>query len=222
MNDDLDLLTNYNIYSRLNPGSVLAIRSPLSDLHIMKGSPMSERSSGDGGSDNGETGHYATVGRKMRIEGLYSSPRRPDGGNITDNGEYDPYSSIHRRGSEGSSERVYETIHRHHHNENNVSSETSSVSQVTVRQVNEIAGLNMSELYARVDLNKKKARNSSDCSSDASPLSPDYANSEAMVEAAAETPPRKTEVERCFITSSSSPTEPLLLLLDNGDEDEGS
>ena len=86
-------------YRQTPPGSVLAIRSPLPADHLVQGSPMSERSSGDGGSD-GDTGHYATVGRRVRGEvrgeAIYSSMRRPGG-----ESDYDPYASIRiRRGQE--------------------------------------------------------------------------------------------------------------------------
>merc|ERR1719471_818975 len=153
---------------------------------------MSERSSGDGGSD-GEAGHYATVGRRMRNEGVYSSLRRPDGGNTS---EYDPYASIRetRRGSEGS-ERVYETISRGGGQEN-VSSETSSVSQVTVRQMPSAVAaetVNMSDLYARVDMNKKKQGRNSDSSDVSSPLS-DYVNDVIVAPAGPPVPaPRKVD-----------------------------
>lgn len=123
---------------------------------------MSERSSGDGGSDK-ETGHYATVGRRMRCEEIYSSMRRPDG-----KSDYDPYSSIRLRRepdevnyeSVGSEEQLYETLHKQE-NEKSISSEASSVSQATVRRAStEPSQANMADLYARVDMNKKRNRNS--------------------------------------------------------------
>lgn len=137
------------------PGSVLP------DHLRIEGSPLSERSSGDGGSD-GEAGHYATVGRRMRSEAIYSSMRRPDG--ESDN---DPYASIRLKRepdetnyeSVGSEEQLYETL-RQKENEKSISSETSSVSQVTVRQATQPCQANMADLYARVDMNKKRNRTS--------------------------------------------------------------
>ena len=123
---------------------------------------MSERSSGDGGSD-GEAGHYATVGRRIRSEAIYSSMRRPDG--ESDN---DPYASIRLKRepdetnyeSVGSEEQLYETL-RQQENEKSISSEASSVSQVTVRQATtQPCQANMADLYARVDMNKKRNRTS--------------------------------------------------------------
>ena len=85
------------------------------------------------------------MGRRLRSEAIYSSMRRPDG-----EPDYDPYSSI--RSTRG--EQLYETLHKPDPAECVVSSEASSVSQDTVMQAD------ISELYARVDINKKKKRNS--------------------------------------------------------------
>ena len=143
-------------FSPTPPGSVLP------DHLRIEGSPLSERSSGDGGSD-GEAGHYATVGRRMRSEAIYSSMRRPDG--ESDN---DPYASIRLKRepdetnyeSVGSEEQLYETL-RQQENEKSISSEASSVSQVTVRQAStQPCQANMADLYARVDMNKKRNRTS--------------------------------------------------------------
>ena len=112
---------------------------------------ISERSSGDGGSDC-EAAHYATVGRRVRSEAIYSSMRRPDG-----EADYDPYSSIRSTREEV----LYETLQKYEPAECMVSSEASSVSQDTVMQAD------ITELYARVDINKKKKRNSD---SSASPV----------------------------------------------------
>ena len=123
---------------------------------------MSERSSGDGGSD-GDTGHYATVGRRVRGEAIYSSMRRPGG-----ESDYDPYASIRiRRGQEetnyeslGGEDQLYETLSKQE-NEKSISSEASSVSQATVMQASmQPSQADMVDLYARVDMNKKRNRNS--------------------------------------------------------------
>jgi len=123
---------------------------------------MSERSSGDGGSD-GDTGHYATVGRRVRGEAIYSSMRRPDG-----ESDYDPYASIRiQRGHEetnyeslGGEDQLYETLSKQE-NEKSISSEASSVSQATVMLASmQPSQADMVDLYARVDMNKKRNRNS--------------------------------------------------------------
>ena len=108
-------------------------------------------------------GHYATVGRRIRCEDIYSEVRRPDGSS-----DYDPYSSMRvRREPEDtnyetveSDEQLYETLHKQE-NEKSISSEASSTSQATVRRAStEPLQSNMADLYARVDMNKKKKRNS--------------------------------------------------------------
>ena len=131
---------------------------------------MSERSSGDGGSEGG-CGHYATVSRRIRGEGIYSSLKKPYEGS-----EYDPYSSIRSRGvgDDGNNDRekqqLYQSVEEHSDNDDecdqvyeavnpsenevSVSSETSDGSQTTVLQAN------MADLYAKVDRDKKKNRNS--------------------------------------------------------------
>ena len=75
-------------------------------------SPISERSSGDGGSDTGATGHYATV----KVKGcIYGSLRIPDG--------------------ESEHEKTYEE-------------------EIVI----EDEEYETSELYAKVDISKKKSR----------------------------------------------------------------
>jgi len=165
------------------PGSVLGIRSPPlgpSYYHmrlagtVLAGdrSPMSERSSGDGGSDMEGIGvsHYATIGRRKRNDDIYSSMRRPDG-----ESDDDPYAPLKLPHDEDINEQLYETLRRQEagdtycvqEQEMSISSETPSspCSQNTVRLAsNENSQINMADLYARVDINKKN-RNRGSCDS---------------------------------------------------------
>ena len=127
-----------------DPGSILAIRSPVT-------MESEERSSGDGGSDKG--GHYdklvagpqyATVGRRLRTEDIYTSLRRPDGE------------------SDQSEEQFYEDISRNTESERDksLSSETSSLSQATVRLAKDTSNnSSTNNLYAKVDIKMKKKVN---------------------------------------------------------------
>jgi len=167
-------------YSPTPTGSVVGVRSPHPADSRGDRSPRSERECGDGGSDKEmghyaavnqwvgdseggsdmDSGHYATVGRRMRLDGIYSSMRRPDG-----ESEDDPYSSVMVRreldeAHSDSDDQLYETLQRNE-NEKSVSSEASSTSQATVRLAStEYNRGHVGDLYARVDMNKKKKRNS--------------------------------------------------------------
>ena len=139
-----------------DPGSILAIRSPGPPSSLAREkdrlSLSEERSSGDGGSDKG--GHYdklvpgpqyATVGRRVRTEDIYTSLRRPDGE------------------SDESEEQFYESINkaREEERDRSLSSEASSLSQATVRLARDAASNNSStnNLYAKVDVKMKKKVN---------------------------------------------------------------
>ena len=127
-----------------DPGSILAIRSPVT----MEGE---ERSSGDGGSDKGchydklvPGPQYATVGRRLRTEDIYSSLRRPDG-------ECDT-----------AEEQFYEDIGKNTETERDrsLSSEASSLSQATVRLARDNSNnSSTNNLYAKVDVKMKKKVN---------------------------------------------------------------
>ena len=133
-----------------DPGSILAIRSPGT---AMEGE---ERSSGDGGSDKG--GHYdklvtgpqyATVGRRLRTEDIYTSLRRPDG-------ECDQ-----------TEEQFYEDISKNTESERDrsLSSEASSLSQATVRLARDNSNnSSTNNLYAKVDVKMKKKVNQNNSS----------------------------------------------------------
>ena len=78
----------------------------------------------------------------MKCEDMYCLMRTPDGE------------------SKDSDEQMYQTLSRQE-NEKSISSEASSASQATVRMASmENTQANMDNLYARVDMNKKKKRNS--------------------------------------------------------------
>jgi len=162
---------------RSPPGSVLGIRSPLPDtpgIHQARScdnkSPLSERSSGDGGSDRETCGHYATVGRlRKRSEDIYSSMRRPDG-----ESDDDPYSSIRVRRDSGDSVRR-ESPSQASQSPGQTSQSPSTTSQATVRLAQDdgnevyskvelsrtsVVDPSLTELYARVDPAKKRKRDS--------------------------------------------------------------
>jgi len=159
------------LYSQTPPVSVVGVGGDRS--------PRCERECGDGGSDkeghyaalgrwtgfseggsDTDSGHYATVGRRVRSDEIYSSMRKPDG-----ESDDDPYSSVMiiREPEEihsDSDDQLYETLRRQD-NETSVSSEASSTSQATVRLASsEHSRGHMGDLYARVDMNKKKKRDS--------------------------------------------------------------
>jgi len=162
---------------RSPPGSVLGIRSPLPEtpgIHQARScdnkSPLSERSSGDGGSDRETCGHYATVGRlRKRSEEIYSSMRRPDG-----ESDDDPYSSIRVRRDSGDPSQ-HGSPSQASQSPGQTSQSPSTTSQATVRLAREDGGemyskVDPTELYARVDPAKKRKRDSG--ASSTSPDSP--------------------------------------------------
>merc|ERR1719219_2007120 len=136
-----------------DPGSILAIRSPGPSSLAREKDRLSlseERSSGDGGSDKG--GHYdklvpgpqyATVGRRVRTEDIYTSLRRPDGE------------------SDESEEQFYDEINKNREDKDrSLSSEASSLSQATVRLARDVSNnSSTNNLYAKVDVKMKKKVN---------------------------------------------------------------
>ena len=143
-----------------DPGSILAIRSPVASSTLAREkdrlSLSEERSSGDGGSDQG--GHYdkllpgpqyATVGRRARTEDIYTSLRRPDGE------------------SDESEEQFYESINKNREDrDRSLSSEASSLSQATVRLARDASNnSSTNNLYAKVDVKMKKKVNNQNITS---------------------------------------------------------
>ena len=146
-----------------DPGSILAIRSPGPPSSLAREkdrlSLSEERSSGDGGSDKGGQYHYdkplpgpqyATVGRRVRAEDIYTSLRRPDGE------------------SDESEEQFYESINksREEDRDRSLSSEASSLSQATVRLARDASNnSSTNNLYAKVDVKMKKKVNNQNITS---------------------------------------------------------
>ena len=139
-----------------DPGSILAIRSPGQHREKDRLSLSEERSSGDGGSEKG--GHYdklvpgpqyATVGRRVRTEDIYTSLRRPDGE------------------SDESEEQFYESINKNREErDRSLSSEASSLSQATVRLARDTSNnSSTNNLYAKVDVKMKKKLNNQNITS---------------------------------------------------------